>query len=309
MLSFLKNIFLFRRDLQFDRPIFILAPPRSGSTLLFESMFKFENLVHFDHEADPLWWELFPYDKMRNPSDYVGYDLISTENIEAVRQYILSALFRNRTHDKTGFELTKYKNQDSMSRYLDKTIANCFHLPFLDKAFPTAQYIFLVRDPRANISSMIEGWPFIERFGKPQLSRFIQASSTSTISHWSYPAPPGWQEMITKPLVEICAWSWRQHIEHAYNFLNNNSKSHIVIRYEDLIDQPIESFHKIAKHLGLKTTENLLSYVVDPKLSFTTVSNPEKDKWKRLHYEEISSVLPAIKQVANNIGYLCLDAE
>jgi hypothetical protein len=31
-------------------------------------------------------------------------------------------------------------------RYLDKTITNCFHLRFLNRAFPDAQYIMLLRD-------------------------------------------------------------------------------------------------------------------------------------------------------------------
>ena len=65
---------------------------------------------------------------------------------------------------------------------------------------------------------MIEGWPYLERFGKPQLTPYLRRHEARTIEHWTYPAPPGWQQVVGRPLAEICAWSWQQHVEAALAF-------------------------------------------------------------------------------------------
>jgi hypothetical protein len=43
-------------------------------------------------------------------------------------------------------------------RFLDGPIKNSFRVPFLAGSFPDAKFIFLTRNPRDNISSLIDGW-------------------------------------------------------------------------------------------------------------------------------------------------------
>jgi hypothetical protein len=43
-------------------------------------------------------------------------------------------------------------------RFLEKTPKNALRLPFLERLFPDAQFLFLWRDPRENIASIIEAW-------------------------------------------------------------------------------------------------------------------------------------------------------
>ncbi|MBK7216095.1 MAG: sulfotransferase [Candidatus Promineofilum sp.] len=43
-------------------------------------------------------------------------------------------------------------------RLLEKTPENCLRLPFLQALFPDARVLFLVRDGRANVHSLLEGW-------------------------------------------------------------------------------------------------------------------------------------------------------
>jgi hypothetical protein len=68
----------------FDRPIFIIAPPRSGSTFLFESLTVFNELHYLDTEADHIWWRVFPYDDMPYPFDYIGEEQVSARNIREI---------------------------------------------------------------------------------------------------------------------------------------------------------------------------------------------------------------------------------
>lgn len=296
ILQKLINILDIKYDRKFDEPIFILAPPRSGSTMLFEALCKFKQLRHVDYESDFIWWKCFPYEDMIHPCDYINGELVNRENIELLRNSTYNALL-------TKYAGENYSWQKEPIRYLDKTIANCFHLNFLEKAFPTAQYIFLVRDPRENISSMLEGWPYVDRFGKAQLTPIVKSINGATVSHWTYPAPPFWQDVVTRPLPEICAWSWQQHIEHVVEFFKHRNKKPILIRYENLLKEPLTIFTDLSKRLKLNMTLTEKDYVTNPALSSTTVSKPEADKWKRKYYKEIMSILPMIEDTASKIDY------
>lgn len=266
--------------------------------MLFETLCKFKELCHFGSESDLIWWKCFPYEKMEYPSDYIGKELVNRENVELLRNCTYNALVT-----KYAGKNYNHRWQKGPIRFLDKTIANCFHLNFLEKAFPTAQYIFLVRDPRDNISSMLEGWPYVDRFGKAQLTPIIKSISCATIPHWTYPAPPSWQNVVTRPLPEICAWSWQQHIEHVLEFFNRRNKKYILICYESLLSEPLAIFADLSKRLRLDLTEAEKEYVAKPSLSSTTVSLPEVNKWKKKHFKEIMSILPMIEHTARKIGY------
>ena len=293
--------------LNFDglkHPIFIISPPRSGSTLLFECLSQLEELVHLPYEADQIWWQHFPYEQMSSPSDYIGSDLATQNNIQKIRRSTYKAAVY-------GSILQSFHTSDYWSckfgqypiHYLDKTIANCFHLEFLVRAFPDAQYIFLVRDPRATISSMIQGWPYCDRFGKPQLSPVLHQIRNASIQHWSYPAPPNWQTIVTKPLPEICAWSWQQHINYALQGFRHLSQPVIQVRYEDLSNNPALTIQTLAQQLGLSISKASQTYAERPPLSRTTLSAPDPQKWQTLNRDTILALCPTLEMTAQQIGY------
>src|SRR5207248_3177054 len=58
-------------------------------------------------------------------------------------------------------------------RLLEKTPKNALRIPFLAAAFPEARFIFLYREPRENLASIMEAWGS---------GRFV-----------TYPDLPGWQ--------------------------------------------------------------------------------------------------------------------
>jgi|GEM_PF-1531031 len=293
----------------FDRPIFIIAPPRSGSTFLFESLSMFKELYYFDWEASNIWWEVFPYDDSQYPCDYIGEEQVSNRSVRTIRNmiYLYSTRYHYRKRCKMVRRLSRFKYLFGLNRirYFDKTISNCFHLKFLHHVFPDAQYIMLLRDPQENISSMIEGW------GRPelcntQLTPIIRHLRDATIESWSYPAPPGWKDVVSWALPEICAWSWKQHIEYALDFFKNEEKACEIVRYEDLIENNLETVCELAAKLGLVVTGSVIDYLKNPPLSRTTVSAPQRYKWMTKNREAIVSVSPMIKDLAEKIGYTLL---
>jgi hypothetical protein len=289
----------------FDRPIFIIAPPRSGSTFLFDSLAIFNELHHLDTEADHIWWRVFPYDDMPYPCDYIGQEHMSARNVREIRRLTYLEAMRNRCLQYghwARLHKLRYLFGLTRIRYLDKTITNCFHLEFLNHVFPDAHYIMLLRDPQANISSMIEGWGRPE-FSTPQLTPIIRRLKAATVESLTYSAPPGWKDVFSLPLPQICAWSWRQHLEYALEFFKDKAKNCEVVRYEDLVRDNLQTVCQLATKLGLVITKSVVDHLKNPAPSRTTVSEAHPYKWVTKNREAIESVRPMIEDLAEKIGY------
>ncbi|MEO1352004.1 MAG: sulfotransferase, partial [Cyanobacteria bacterium J06635_15] len=181
-------------------------------------------------------------------------------------------------------------------RYMEKTISNCFHLDAIEKIFPDAVYIHLVRDGRDNISSMIEGWNTFVKVG-------MDLPSSAKIKHWAYAMPPGWQVKVEKPIEEICAWSWIEHNRYVLDKFKHNSGSYIRLRYEDLLNNPLEMLEKISIFADLPTSEQAFAYIDSKQLSWSAISPPKRDKWKELNFEKIERIMPMIEPMMKNLGY------
>lgn len=286
----------------FDRPVFILAPPRSGSTLLFECLAR-TAVFHLPAEADLYWWQIWPYGRTGELSDFVGEADASGQELDGLCKVLYRQAVIARMKQGGGIIGPRHLLGAARIRYLDKTIANCFHLEILDRLSPDAHFVFLVRDPRASIASMIEGWPCLERFGKLQLTPILQRLEPRTIEHWSYPAPPGWQEVVGRPLAEICAWSWRKHVEAVLDHFERRPRPLIRATYEQLVHDLPGTVRDLAAALDIAWPDRAETYARRAPLSRTTVSRPLQEKWRARHARAIEQVLPAIEATAQRIGY------
>ena len=283
-----------------ERPVFVIAPPRSGSTLLFESLLQFDELTGLSHrEAEPVWWWTLPYARRRDLSDAVMLAELNRLRRSELRAllYAFAVAGDSRTWPGRIGSLLRA----GTIRYVDKTISNCFHLDVIASMFPDATFIYLIREPRANIASMIDGWPELKRFGKEALTPYIPPAGSS-VPHWTFPAPPGWRSVLDRPLPEICAWSWQQHVQAMMDFRDRQGGG-IVVRYEDLVTHPLETTDKLAQELDLRITDRVKAYVQNPPLSRTTISPPSPRKWKDSHGQEIAEVLPLIRPTVASLGY------
>jgi len=182
-------------------------------------------------------------------------------------------------------------------RYLDKSISNCFRLDLIREMFPDAAFVFIVREPRANIASMLAGW---ERFGKPVLNPYLRAAG-SPLSHWTYGTPPGWQEVLHRELPEICAWSWQQHVEAILRF--RETEPGVLVRYEDLVADPLATVSGLAPELGLAVTEEIRQYLRRPPHSRTTLTPPSPSKWRDQRADDIEAALAGVADSAARLGY------
>ena len=79
---------------------------------------------------------------------------------------------------------------------LEKTPKNALRVPFLDACFPDAIFIYLYRDPRETLGSMMEAWLSGAFQTYPELPGWEGPP-------WSLLLVPGWRELIGTPLPEL----------------------------------------------------------------------------------------------------------
>ena len=254
----------------------------------------------FDKENDPLWFKFFPYERSLLPSDYITSKECTGQKIKEFQIDLVLTNLKNRRSSRFNDGI-KHLLLRKPIRYLEKTIANCFHLEALNKIFQDPLFIHLVRDGRACISSMIEGWDS-GFFWKRNLP-FAQGS---TISHWCYPIPPGWQNMANKPLAEICAWSWVEHNRYVLDSFCADARLDsrwLRISYENLLVDPLPAIERIAAFTGLEISDDCTNYLKEKRPSWTTISQPKADKWKEKNFDAINGIIPLIKPMMEKLEY------
>jgi hypothetical protein len=179
------------RDPLFDRPVFIVSPPRSGSTMLFETLARAPRLFTIGGESHQLIEgvpQLSPESRGFESNRLLAQDA-APEVIDTLRGRFHEAL-RDREDQRPP--------PGRPVRMLEKTPKNSLRVPFLARVFPEARFIYLYRDPRQVLSSMIEAWQSGRFRTYPQLPGWSGPA-------WSLLLIPGWRELIGRPLHEIVA--------------------------------------------------------------------------------------------------------
>jgi hypothetical protein len=277
---------------EFDRPLFIVSAPRAGSTLLFETLSKFDRVWTMGFENHGIETDIpYLHPETRN---YESNRLTDAppDIIAAVRRWFARQL-KNRAGEL--FLNTEENERLRAVRFLEKTPKNALRIPFLKKVFPNALFIFLYRDPRQNISSMLEGW---------RSKRFLAYRDMPgwPYREWRFLLPPGWQTLAERPLAEIAAHQWCMANQYILDDLAALPRREwCFVTYKLLIEQPAETIRRIIAFAGLDWDEQAEASVSgNLPLSSMVISPPSADKWRR-HEAEILPVLPMTEAVAEQI--------
>lgn len=284
---------------EFQKPIFILSAPRSGSSYFYEIIRRMEPAWSFDEENDEFWFDFFPYERLPGKYDYIS-SLECTDKVVAnFREELLLSCIRKRRIKSLKILFEKLVLRQPI-RYVEKTVANCFHLEAISKIFPDALYIHLIRDGRACISSMVEGWNSGFFWKRPLFNNV-----SSTVDYWTYPIPPNFETVLDLPLEHICAWSWVQHNQYVLDFFENRKgmcSKIIRIRYEDVLEDPHAVCDLVSSFVGLEISNLCKEYMDSKQISWTTVSPPSAHKWER-NIELIEKIIPEIESMMSHLGY------
>jgi hypothetical protein len=191
-------------------------------------------------------------------------------------------------------------------RYLDKTPRNSLQVPYLHALFPDAMFVFLARDGRAVVSSLINGWRDTSgMFPGRAVSRPLRIRGYDG-DRWKFVVPPGWEAYTDgRALEEVCAFQWRACTEAILAAKEAIPSSQWVeTRYERLTAAPEEEAERLLRALDLPVDRAVLETAagLDRQVSKAT-SPPRPDKWREENPEEIERILPVIAPAMARLGY------
>ncbi|HOX72039.1 MAG TPA: sulfotransferase [Dokdonella sp.] len=262
---------------RFDRPVIILSSPRSGSTLLFETLMRAPGLHTVGGESHVQIEgldELHP--AARNfDSNRLDADAATPELIERLRERFEAGL-----RDRDGG-----RPPTGPIRLLEKTPKNALRIPFLRKVFPDAHFVYLYRDPREVLSSMIEAWTSGNFRTYPRLPGWQGPA-------WSLVLVPGWREWSGRPLPEIVARQWEATTRILLDDLAAVTGERVHrIRYDRFLADPQAQVRRLCNELDLAWDLELEAHLPHSRY---TMSAPAPEKWRR-HEREIEAVMPLIE--------------
>lgn len=278
-----------QENYRFNKPVIILAAPRSGSTLLFELLSKSKNTWTIGDESHEIFEsisQLNPQSGLCNSNRLEAVDA-SEKNIEIIRRR-----FYTQIRDRNGL---KYSDALDKPRLLEKTPKNSLRVPFLNKIFPDAFYIYLYRNPRDNVSSIMDAW---------KSQRFVTYPALNGRNgSWSLLLPPDWEKMNNKPLEDIAYFQW----EATNSIIMDDLQSLIpkerwrVISYSNIIDNTEDVIKELCDFSGLEFDDVLQKTCrSELKMSRYTLSVPSSNKW-HANAAVLSRVLPSAKHVLNKL--------
>lgn len=260
-----------------ERPIFLVSTPRSGSTLLFETLAQAPDLYTSGGESHALIEsipEFAPWTRGWNSNRLTEADAKPGPTEQLARAFYESL------HDRDG------SSPDGPARMLEKTPKNALRVPFFNAAWPDATFVYLYRDVRETLSSMIEAWSSGGFRTYPRLPGW-------TGHPWSLLLVPGWQQLKGRPLPEVVAWQWATTTETLLDDLEKLPPERVrTLVYKDFVADPQTSVARLAASLGLKWDRPLGREL---PLSKTTVSRPNADKWRKIG-PLIEGVLPIVEK-------------
>lgn len=272
------------KNYQFNKPVIILAAPRSGSTLLFEILSKSSNAWSIGSESHKIMESI----KKFNPtsglcnSNRLDESHADEDSLNSIRNYFYSQL-----RDRDGTRIT----HNFAARFLEKTPKNALRIPLLNKMFPDAYYIFLYRNPRENISSIMDGW---------KSQRFVTYEKLKNREHsWSFLLPPGWEKMHNKSLEETAYFQWKTTNSIILDDLQSlvPKERWTTVSYSSVINDTENTIKELCNFTQLEFDEFLqLTCREKLQMSRYTLSSPSPTKWHK-HAVELSKVIPPAKHI------------
>ena len=277
---------------RFERPIFLMGAPRSCSTLLFQTLSQSAQLWSIGDESHHLIEQFRPL----NPLELAGSNRLTEHVLDGNLKAALLRAFHEQLRDRDG----ERSPPAGAIRLLEKTPKNSLRIPFLNALFPDALFIHLVRDPKDNLSSIMDAW---------RSRRFVTYPTLATENGtWSLLLPPGWRDQVTRPLAAVAAFQWQAAHRHILDDLRVLApQRRITVNAAELLQDPRALVEKIFAFAGLAMDTRFADYLARPlPLSVHTLSPPQANKWIR-NAPALARIWPSVEPMIAELN-AALDA-
>ena len=214
-------------------PVFVLGVRRSGTTLLRVMLDRHPQLA----VPDESYFIPQLADRHRGPID-VGDFLDDLERLPTLRQWGVDiAAVRPKLRpgqppgEAIGAVYEVYAEARGKGRWGDKTPMYMQRLPLLERLFPTAHYVHLVRD------------------GRDCALSFLQMPEGIVTRSWAHPRD-----------AAGFACQWRAEVTAAHKLGRRVGGRLLEVRYERLVAEPEDTLRTICGHVGLPYDAGMLDY-------------------------------------------------
>ena len=300
-------------------PIFVIGMPRSGTTIISEALSVHEELGWFSNHFK--WFPVFPEvsflsrtidlpligcffrgKKTQDPGlmpyirrfmpfcseAYTVWNRYSASDFD--NDYLIGRTASRSEKKKFREVVNKVLRFQEKKRFFSK-LTGPSRIEFIKSIFPSAYFIHIIRDPRANVSSLlnVSFWKENQGYEKPWWQNGL---STESLEEWrKYKNSP----------VSLCAIQWREIVKGTWIEKNIVSqKNFYEINYEKFVDDPIKIVNKVYEFVGLNSSNATINYL-------NTVGKVYDRKQSYLHYlkkGDIEIIEEITYETAKKAGYL-----
>jgi hypothetical protein len=270
-------------------PVFVVGCSRSGTTVTYETIAASPHLLSFGHEIPEFWDGLWGPQHQRWASEAADAAAARPEHRRAAQRYFFQRL--------------------GPGRVLDKTCINVMRVPYLHRLFPEARFVYIHRDGRDNVSSLMDGWLHDGHFALSKVLGPFPCEVGIDGGHfndWSFFLPPGWRDYNDAPLEEVCAYQWSTANRLALEASRQvPPEQWTQLRYEDIFDRPLAMFREVFERLQIPFDDEIRRRcaTLDARPTSIVGGAPRKHKWKEHHAARIERILPMIRPVMADLGY------
>jgi Sulfotransferase family len=271
-------------------PVFVVGCSRSGTTVTYETLAAAPQFLSFGWEIPQFWNSLHgPLNNGWHSESADAGDARPGHRDAALRYF----------YERLG-----------PGWILDKTCINVMRIPYLHALFPQARFVYIQRDGRDNISSMMDGWHMGRTDGRFELSQFFGpfpepvAINGGEFREWAFFLPPGWQGYNSASLAEVCAFQWISANRLALDAMRSIPTAQwIHLRYEDVFERPVEMFRDAFARLELPFGTEMAARCANLQPTSVVKGRPKQQKWREHNPEAIESILPMIRAMQLELGY------
>jgi hypothetical protein len=243
-------------------PIFLVGAPRSGTTLAVNLFGSHPDVANWS-EAGRLWDPIHYHDP--EAEHYWTADQATPAQIRRLHRWC-----------------EWYRQAHGKARFVNKHPRNSLRIGYLRRVFPDAQFIHVIRDGRAVVSSMLEQIGRRERRQKRPMGGFAK--------------PPGWRAMMRDDLAEQAALQWQAIVRTVREQRAALGPAYTEVRYEALCAHPRDIYRELFRFAGLRSD--------DAALAGIPAQLEQSEGWReRLAPEARASVEKAAGELLRELGY------
>jgi hypothetical protein len=268
-----------------DRPVFIIAMPRSGSTLLFDLLRAHEDVRAWETEAYPPWVAVDPTVATGPQGDAFDPGAVDDTAWRRAEWALHEGVMRRGLRERHG--RVRY-------RLVEKTPANVIRVAALAQMFPDALFIHLTRDAPQNIASLLEG---------REKGLAVRGWPAKHGYDWHFLMPPAWLGHVDDSPAQQFAWQWQVGNQTAIDDLDAVTRSRWArVKYEDLIADAPRMLDDLLAFSYLPPSAAVDAAAARLAPSQVVLSAPDEDKW-RDRAAEIAPILPGLRALRERLGY------